>query len=132
MDVLEKVREICLGLPEVSERLSHGEPCWFFKGKRVICMFDDHHHGADRVAVWVPCLPGVAAELVKRSPWLGREDGGSPLPKSLPEGEGSQFFVPPYVGGKGWVGVVLDEGTDWEELADLVGAAWGFVGGKRG
>jgi hypothetical protein len=109
--ILENVREICLGLPDVMERLSHGEPCWFYKGKRVICMFDDHHHGADRVAVWVPCLPGVAAGLVA--------------------GDSLQYFVPPYVGVKGWVGVILDEGTDWEAVRDLVEVAWGIVGGKR-
>ncbi|MFM9873119.1 MAG: MmcQ/YjbR family DNA-binding protein [Fimbriimonadaceae bacterium] len=131
--ILVKVREICLGLPDVVERLSHGEPCWFYKGKRVICMFDDHHHGADRVAVWVPCLPGVAAGLVASSPWEEHCEGGSPHPHSLPEGEGgvrNRFFVPPYVGVKGWVGVVLDEGTNWGEVRDLIEVAWRIVSGK--
>ncbi len=121
--VLVKVREICIGLPDVSERLSHGEPCWFYKGKRVICMFDDHHHGADRIAVWVPCLPGVAAELVGRN----QSAEADPNLQSLP----GKYFIPPYVGVKGWGGVILGEGTDWAELSGLVETAWEMVKAKK-
>src|SRR5690606_28743350 len=52
--VLERLRAICLALPEANERVSHGEPTWFAGKGKVFAMFDDHHHGADRVAVWLP------------------------------------------------------------------------------
>lgn len=125
MDDLARVREIYMGLPEVEERLSHGSPAWFYKGKRCLGMFADHHHGVDWVALWVPCLPGVAAGLVE-SQTVG------PLPQSLPGGEGGhpRFFIPPYVGVKGWVGVRLDAGVDWDEVRGLVEGAWEVVTGK--
>lgn len=110
--MLDRVREICLALPDVNERPSHGEPCWFYKNKRVVCMFDDHHHGAERTAVWVPAPPGVAAGLVS--------------------GDENRFFIPPYVGVKGWVGVRVDlPDTDWDELAGLISQAWEMVSSKR-
>ena len=76
-----------MGLGDVEERLSHGSPAWFYKGKRCLGMFADHHHGVDWVALWVPCPAGVAAGLV------GSDE--------------ERFFVPPYVGVKAWVGVRL-------------------------
>ena len=64
---LAKVREICLGFPEVTERPSHGAPSFFIRGKKTICMFHDDHHGDGRLAVWCPAFPGVQEELVERS-----------------------------------------------------------------
>jgi hypothetical protein len=51
MDDLARLRRICLALPEVSERLSHGEPAWFVRGRRLFVTFADHHHD-ERVALW--------------------------------------------------------------------------------
>ena len=75
---LEEVRRICLGLPEVTERLSHGEPTWFVRKSFV--MFADRHHD-DRVAFWCAAPPGLAAPLVAAEP--------------------ERYFVPPYVGVRG-------------------------------
>ena len=54
---LVRTRQICLALPEVTERLSHGSPTWF-AGKKTIVMFLDDHHGDGRLALWVAAPPG--------------------------------------------------------------------------
>lgn len=84
--LIERVRKICLALPESSEKVSHGEPTWFVK-KKVFCIFANNHHGDGHVAVWVPAPSGVQAALIEAEPAV--------------------FFRPPYVGGKGWVGIEL-------------------------
>ena len=48
---LTRVREICLSLPETSERLSHGGPTFFIRGKRSFVTFMDNHHGDGRLAL---------------------------------------------------------------------------------
>jgi len=99
---VERLRKLCLALPEAEERLSHGEPTWFSgKGKaKVFAMLDDHHHGAKHVSVWLPAPLGAQEALIARDP--------------------ARFFRPPYVGPSGWIGVVLDGGPDWDEVARLV------------
>jgi hypothetical protein len=57
-DPLESLRRICLALPEVIERLSHGEPTWFVRGKKTFVMYADHHHD-DRLAFWCAASPGA-------------------------------------------------------------------------
>lgn len=109
-DALERLRGICLALPEASERMSHGEPAWFVGGKRLFVMFADHHHD-DRLAFWCAAPAGAQALLVEADP--------------------ARFFIPPYVGHRGWLGVRLDGPADWDEIADLVGDAWRVVAPKR-
>jgi hypothetical protein len=109
-DPLERLRSICLALPEVSERLSHGEPTWFVRGKKTFVMFADHHHD-DRLAFWCAAPPGAQDALVGSDP--------------------AHFFVPPYVGVRGWLGVRLDvEPLDWELIAALVTDAYREVAPK--
>ena len=92
-DPLERLRALCLALPQVTERLSHGEPTWFAGGRKVFVTFADHHHD-DRLGFWCAAPPGSQIELVTSDP--------------------QRFFVPPYVGGRGWIGVRLDVGdVDW-------------------
>ena len=55
---LERVRAICLALPETSERLSHGSPTWFIGGKKTFVMFLDDHHGDGRLALWCAAPAG--------------------------------------------------------------------------
>jgi hypothetical protein len=103
-DPVERVRAICLALPETNERLSHGSPSWFIRDKKQFASLDDHHHGVDRIAIWCPAPPGVQEEVVAAEP--------------------DRFFRPPYVGGHGWIGVRIDEvdggGPDWDELAAIL------------
>lgn len=112
--VTERVRELCLALPEVTERPSHGEATFFVQGKKSFAMMADRHHD-DRVALWLAAGDGVQGALVSKDP--------------------GRYFRPPYVGGRGWVGAYLDgsgaAAPDWEELSDLLGDAWALVAPPR-
>lgn len=107
---LRRLREVCLALPEVTERLSHGAPT-FFAGKKSMVMFHDDHHGDGRLALWIAAPVGAQDEMVTQEP--------------------DRFFVPPYVGGRGWLGVRLDRGPDWDEVAGMVDDAYRTVATKR-
>lgn len=110
MDPLDRLRGLCLALPEVTERLSHGEPTWFVRGKKTFVMYADHHHD-DRLAFWCAARPGAQQELVAQDP--------------------ARFFRPPYVGHRGWLGVYLDvDGVDWDEIAELVTDAYRQIAPK--
>jgi hypothetical protein len=86
-DSLDHLRAICMALPEVEERLSHGESSWFVRGKKQFVMFANQHHD-DRVGVWCAAPAGAQEVLVGAEPW--------------------RFFRPSYVGVRGWLGVYLD------------------------
>jgi predicted DNA-binding protein (MmcQ/YjbR family) len=105
--LVERLRKICLALPEANERLSHGEPTWFAGKGKVFAMLDNHHHGAEHLGVWLPMPRGAQESLIA--------------------GDGGRFFKPPYVGPSGWVGMVLDTKPDWKRVAQLVRDAYGFV-----
>jgi hypothetical protein len=107
---LERLRRICLALPETTERLSHGEPTWFVRGKKTFVSFADHHHD-DRLAFWCAAPPGAQQALVTEDP--------------------RRFFVPSYVGGRGWIGIRLDVPTDWAVVAELVEDAYRTVAPRR-
>ena len=107
---LERVREIALALPEVTERLSHGAPTFFIRGKKTFVMFHDDHHGDERLALWCAAPAGVQGELVDLDP--------------------VRFFVPPYVGYRGWVGLRLDVEVDWDEVDGVVTEAYCAVAPK--
>lgn len=109
MTPLDRLRALCLALPEVTEKVSHGEPTWFVR--RTFVMFADHHHD-DRLAFWAAAQPGAQEELVAADP--------------------GRYFRPPYVGGRGWVGVWLDvPDLDWTEIAEVVTDAYRTVAPKR-
>jgi hypothetical protein len=109
--VLDRLRRICLELPETTERLSHGAPTFFVRGKRAFLMVLDDHHGDGRFAVWCAAADGVQQMLVDADP--------------------GRFFVPPYVGHRGWLGVRLDHGLDWDELAGIAEDAYAEVAPAR-
>jgi hypothetical protein len=109
-DPLERVRQLCLALPETTERLSHGEPTWFVRDKNVFLMYANHHHD-DRVAFWCAAPVGAQQALVATEP--------------------ERFFRPPYVGHRGWLGVWLDVLVDWTAIADLVADAYRMIAPKR-
>jgi hypothetical protein len=105
--VLDRLRRICLALPETSERLSHGAPTFFVRQKRAFLMVLTDFHGDGRFAIWCAAAEGVQAMLVDADP--------------------ERFFVPPYVGHRGWLGIRLDRGLDWDELAGIVEDAYAEV-----
>ncbi len=104
---LEKIREISLGLPETSERLSHGAPSFFVREKRCFLMVLTNHHGDGGFAIWCAAGGGVQRMLVDADP--------------------ERFFVPPYVGHRGWLGVRLDRELDSNELGGIVEDAYAEV-----
>lgn len=106
---IDRVRTICLALPESSEKLSHGEPTWFVK-KKVFCMFANNHHGDGHIAVWLPAPSGAQAALIEADP--------------------RKFFRPPYVGVRGWIGIELKKVRD-RELAAHIRTAWRLVAPKK-
>ena len=109
--VLATLREICLALPETSERLSHGAPSFFVREKRAFLMVLTNHHGDGRFAIWCAAPDGMQ--------------------KMLAEADSERFFVPPYVGHRGWLGVRLDRGLDWNELAGIAEDAYVEVAPAR-
>jgi hypothetical protein len=110
-EALERVRQLCLAMPEVSERLSHGSPAFFVRGRKTVAMFVDDHHGDGIVGVWCPAFPGVQQELVDQEP--------------------DRFFRPPYVGPSGWLGVRLDRDVDWQEVAEILRDSYRKVAPKK-
>jgi len=110
-DALARVRDVCMAFPATEERLSHGAPTFFAGGKKSFVMFMDDHHGDGRLAIWCSAPPGVQATLVDEEP--------------------ARFFVPPYVGTRGWVGVRLDVDADWDEVAGIVEDGFREVATKR-
>lgn len=109
-DPFERVRELCLSLPDTSERPSHGRPAFFIRAKHSFVMCMDDHHGDGRLALWCAAPEGVQ--------------------QALTEGEPEHYFVPPYVGHRGWVGVRLDRGLAWDEVAGAVEDAYDTVAAK--
>ena len=109
--LVERVRRICMKLPEANERVSHGEPTWFAGKGKVFAMIDGHHHQSPHLSVWLPQPLGAQEALIDADP--------------------ERFFRPPYVGVSGWVGVVLDTKPDWGVVVGLVREAYRHVAGKK-
>jgi hypothetical protein len=110
--LLTRLRKLCLALPEAHEVEAWGEPTFRVRNK-LFAMYAaaGNHHGTGRPAVWCKAAPGNQTLMIKAAP--------------------SRFFVPPYVGPSGWIGVWLDGAADWDELADLLRDAYRLVAPKR-
>jgi hypothetical protein len=102
---VERVRKICLALPETWEKISHGEPTFFVK-KKVFAMCSINHHQDGHIAVVLPAPIGVQAALIEASP--------------------KKYYKPPYVGGAGWIGVELPRVSD-RELRMHLEEAWRLI-----
>lgn len=101
---LARIRKYCLSFPETEERLSHGHPAFFIRGKRSFVTYMDNHHGDGRLALWCASEREVQRMVV--------------------QGDPDSYFVPPYVGHMGWVGVRLDRGLSWEQIAGVIEDAY--------
>jgi hypothetical protein len=106
---VERVRKICLSLPEAWEKISHGEPTFFVK-KRVFAMCSINHHNDGHIAVTLPAAIGVQAALIESSP--------------------KKFYRPPYVGVAGWIGVELPRVSD-KELKQHIVEAWKLIAPEK-
>jgi hypothetical protein len=112
--LLEKVRQLCLALPEVTEGLTHGGETWFVRRRSFVKFVDPVKHRLDEehVALWAAAPPGARQELVAEDP--------------------RRFFVPRF-GGYDWIGMRLDErseGPDWDEVAEILTDAYRQVAPK--
>ena len=106
---LDRLRAICLALPEAIEQGEGGVGTPSFKVRDKIFAM---RHGVDgRSSMWCKAPPGVQNMLVQSNP--------------------ERFFVPPYVGHHGWVGIWLDIEIDWDEVADLVEESYRMTAPKR-
>jgi hypothetical protein len=101
--IIERLRGICMALPEATEKEAWAEPTWRVKG-RMFAQMDDHHHGGEHCSVWLPSSLEAQEALIAADP--------------------VRFFRPAYVGHKGWVGVVLDVKPDSGLVAELVREAY--------
>jgi hypothetical protein len=108
--LIDRLRNIAMELPGTTEKLSHGEPAFFVR-KRMFCAIDNNHHGSGHVAAWCNASPGAQESLVAADP--------------------RHFFIPPYLGPKGWLGVRLDSGLSWDTIADLLRQAHSMTGLRK-
>ncbi len=106
-EALDHLRTICLALPEATEQGGVGDPSFKVRDK----IFAMRHGVNDRMSMWCKAQPGAQDVLVGSDP--------------------GQFFVPPYVGRYGWIGIWLDGGIDWDEVADLVEESYRMTAPKR-
>ena len=103
---IDRVRKICLALPETTEKKAWGEATFRVRD-RMFAMTDDHHHGAEHVAIWCKATILDQSLLVAAQP--------------------RHCFVPPYVGVKGWIGVRIDGRANWRLVKDVLHAAWSLA-----
>jgi hypothetical protein len=102
---LARLRKLCLALPEAHEVEAWGEPTFRVRNKLfAMHAAANNHHGGGRPAVWIKAAPGNQDLMVRTAP--------------------DRFFVPPYVGPSGWIGVWLDRAVDWDELRELLRDAY--------
>lgn len=108
---LTQLRRICLALPQATEVEAWGAPT--FRCGKIFAMYAhaDDHHGAGRHGVWLKAAPGNQALMVRDRP--------------------DRFFVPPYVGPSGWIGVWLDRNPPWKEIDVLVAESWRLIAPKK-
>jgi hypothetical protein len=106
---IDKLRKIGLALPGATEKEAWGTPTFRVQG-RMFAMFASNHHNDDRIAVWCKAPLGFQSMMIAEAP--------------------TRFFIPPYVGVNGWVGMRLDVGVDWKEVAHVVGQAYQMAAEK--
>ena len=109
---LPRLRKVCLALPEAHEVEAWGEPTFRVRNK-IFAMYAraENHHGGGRPSVWCKATPANQALMVKAN--------------------AQRFFVPPYVGPSGWIGIRLDSSPDWREVAELVTDSYRLIAPKR-
>lgn len=98
--LIARLRDLCLDFPAVVEKEAWGECTFRVAGGKMFAMTDCNHHNSGHLAVWIMAPPTVQETLIRSRPDV--------------------FFRPPYVGAKGWVGIVLNARTDWNELAGIL------------
>lgn len=104
---IERLRRLCLALPEAVEKEAWGDATFRVRDK----IFAMEKRGDGRPSLWAKAPPGAQEHLVAADP--------------------ARFFVPPYVGPKGWIGMRLDRSPDWSEVAEVVRRSYRLIAPKR-
>lgn len=104
---IDRLRAICLGLPEAVEKEAWGDPTFRICNK----IFAMEKRGDKRISVWLKAPPDVQPMLVEVDP--------------------ERFFVPPYVGSKGWIGIRIDNNPDWDDVAAQVRRSYRLIAPKK-
>jgi hypothetical protein len=110
-ETLTRLSNICLALPE-AVREDKGDHAAFSARKKIFGYFLNNHHGDGIVSIACKALPGENAALAAAQP--------------------KRFYLPAYIGSRGWIALRLDTGkVDWEEVAELVKGSYRMVAPKR-
>jgi predicted DNA-binding protein (MmcQ/YjbR family) len=104
---IDRLRALCLALPEAAEGQGVGDPTWRVRDK----IFAMQHPVDGRPSMWCKAPRGLQDVLVEAEP--------------------ARFFVPPYVGQHGWIGLWLDIDLDWEHVRDLVEGSYRMTAPKK-
>jgi hypothetical protein len=107
---IDRVREICLALPEATEKMAWGEPTFRVRDK-IFAQYEDNHHNSGIVGLWCKAPDGLQEMLVRADP--------------------GHFYVPKYVGHKGWIGIRMESDVPWDHVADLVRDSYRMTAPKR-
>ncbi|MEY2424552.1 MAG: hypothetical protein QOI61_124 [Actinomycetota bacterium] len=105
------MKALCLDLPEVNERLSHGAPTYFIRDKKTFCTVHHNHHGDGIFGIWAAAPPGAQEALIQFNP--------------------ERYYRPAYVGHRGWVGMRLEGKVDWDEVAGIIEDAYRAIAPKK-
>jgi hypothetical protein len=108
--LLATVRAIALALPSTEEALNHGRPCFTVREKTFV-MFLDNHHRDGRVAIWCKAPPGAQSMIVESDP--------------------ERYFVPPYVGPRGWLGARVDRKPDWAAIKAFIAESYAMTAAPK-
>jgi hypothetical protein len=112
---LGRVRKIALALPAVTERVSHGAPCFFIRGKIPLCYYHDNHRGDGRISLWCPATSDLQDAMIRVDP--------------------ERFFRPQQSSAgvfRNWLGMFLDgqERVDWNDVVAFLERAYRTVAPK--
>jgi predicted DNA-binding protein (MmcQ/YjbR family) len=107
--LIERLRAICLALPDTTEQEAWAEPTWRIGG-RIFAQCDSRRDGEPRISVHLPAPLGAQEGLIESDP--------------------ERFYRPPYVGSRGWIAIVLDTNPDWSMVASLIKTAYDLIATK--
>ncbi|HEX3841019.1 MAG TPA: MmcQ/YjbR family DNA-binding protein [Acidimicrobiales bacterium] len=106
-DLIERLRRICLGFPEATEKAFGGHTAPSFRVRDKLFVMTSE----DGTSMTCKAPPGDQAMLVAADP--------------------DRYFVPAYVGPKGWIGIRLDPGLDWVEIAEIAEESYRMTAPKK-
>jgi len=101
---LTRVRRFCVGLPDAGEKISRGHMPVFTSHAKNFAMVA---RSDNRASLWIAAAPGAQAVIVGAEP--------------------ARYYLPPYVGKRGWIGAWLDGDVDWPALEELLRDAHALV-----